>query len=172
MCTIYLGVCPKGAIFAPSFVDNNSINPKILSAMETIFFRCPICGNIMLKVSGSEVTPHCCGRPMERLEAGTTDGKTEYHVPTIKCCKDGTLTICIGHSPHPMTEQHYIQFIYLETECGGQIQYLKSGGEATATFHIVDKPTAIYAYCNLHALWKYTIEPCPHKDNTSCHAKK
>lgn len=140
--------------------------------METIFFRCPICGNIMLKVSGSEVTPHCCGRPMERLEAGTTDGKTEYHVPAIKCCKDGTLTICIGHSPHPMTEQHYIQFIYLETERGGQIQYLKSGSEATATFHIVDKPTAIYAYCNLHALWKYTIESCPHKDNTSCQAKK
>ena len=131
--------------------------------METIFYRCPICGNIMLKLSGAQVTPHCCGQPMERLEAGTTDGKTEYHVPAITCCKDGTITIKIGQSPHPMTDEHYIQFIYLETEHGGQIHYLKSGDEAAATFHIGDKPTAIYAYCNIHGLWRNKIEPCKPK---------
>lgn len=141
--------------------------------METIFYRCPVCGNIMLRVSGAGNTPHCCGRPMERLEAGTADGKTEYHVPVVKSEKDGVMTICVGQSPHPMTEQHYIQWIYLATEHGGQIRYLKPGAEAsgsqcgssgsqcgpTATFRVVDKPVAVYAYCNLHSLWKQVIAP-------------
>lgn len=132
--------------------------------METIFYRCPICGNIMLKVCGAQVVPHCCGQPMQRLEAGVTDGKTEYHVPMVSCSKDGTLTIRIGQLPHPMTEQHYIQFVYLKTEHGGQIQYLNHGAEATVTFHTKDNPVSVFAYCNLHGLWRHDIKSCP----TSC----
>lgn len=134
--------------------------------METIFYRCPVCGNIMLRVSEAGNAPYCCGRPMVRLEAGTSDGKTEYHVPVIKLCKDGELTVCVGQAPHPMTEQHHIQFIYLATEHGGQIRYLQSGAEAVATFHVADKPVdsprgplTIFAYCNLHGLWKHEIKP-------------
>lgn len=126
--------------------------------METVFFRCPICGNIMLKVGGSELIPQCCGQPMEKLEPGTTDGKIEYHVPDVKCCKSGEITVNIGQMPHPMTEQHHIQFIFLQTEHGGQIHYLKPNEEPKATFQTLDKPKVVYAYCNLHGLWKFTLE--------------
>lgn len=131
--------------------------------METFFYRCPICGNILFKVLDSGVTPVCCGQEMEKLEAGTTDGKVEYHVPTVKCCKEGTVTVQIGEQPHPMTEQHSILFVCLETEHGGQIQYLKPGSEPTVKFHTCDKPVAVYAYCNKHGLWKLDLKSCPQK---------
>lgn len=130
--------------------------------METFFYRCPICGNILFKVLDSGVTPICCGQEMEKLEAGTTDGKVEYHVPTVKCCKEGTVTVQIGEMPHPMTEQHSILFVCLETEHGGQIQYLEAGKPAEAVFCICcdDKPVAVYAYCNIHGLWMTKVNKC------------
>lgn len=121
--------------------------------METIIYRCPVCGNIMVKVMGSEQTPQCCGKPMEKLEPNTIDGKQEYHVPTVHCCKEGSVTINVGKMLHPMTDQHSIQFVILQSENGAEIRYLKPTDPPTVTFHTTEKPIAVYAYCNQHGLW-------------------
>lgn len=122
--------------------------------MKPLFYRCPVCGNVLLKVAGSSVVPSCCGRPMQQLDAAVMEGNTEYHIPVVECCANGKVRVTVGHSPHPMTSEHYIQFIYLETEHGGMIQYLRPGEEATATFCTHEAPVAIYACCNLHGLWQ------------------
>lgn len=135
--------------------------------METVFYKCPICGNVMTLLVSSGVTPICCGRPMKELEANTVDAKTEAHVPSVKCemrkdcvkpCYEVSVTI--GSVVHPSTPEHHISFIYLVTECGGEVKMIKEGKEPKAVFCSTSKPLMVYAYCNLHLLWKSPV-CCP-----------
>jgi len=97
----------------------------------------------------------CCGEEMELLEANTTDAAQEKHVPVV--IREGNqLTVTVGSVEHPMSEEHYIQFIALETENGFRVQYLNPGDAPSADLLENEKVTAVYAYCNLHGLWKTT----------------
>ncbi len=119
------------------------------------FYICKHCGNLIGMIHSSGVPIICCGEEMTALEAGTTDASLEKHVPVIKT--DGnTVTVEVGSVPHPMIPQHYIEWIYLLTEKGGQRKCLKPGDEPKATFALVegDKPVVAFEYCNLHSLWK------------------
>ena len=121
-------------------------------------FRCNRCGNIvtyLLEKGGKLV---CCGEDMEELKANSTDAAGEKHVPVVKV--DGsTVTVEIGSVPHPMLEEHFINFVILETEKGFQKVTLAPGAEPKAVFALAegDKAVAAYEYCNLHGLWKAEI---------------
>lgn len=127
--------------------------------MATIkFFKCPVCGNVVVKFVDSGVVPYCCGGEMVELVPGSTDGKQEYHLPVVERIDEWNVRVLIGAQPHPMTEEHYIMFIYLETENGGQLQYLKPGDSSEVLFCICkEKPVAVYCYCNRHGLWKTVL---------------
>lgn len=126
--------------------------------MATKFFKCETCGNIVVKLEDSGVIPVCCGDEMTELESASTDGKHEYHVPVVDLTDETSITVSIGAQPHPMSAEHYIQFICLETENGIQVQYLKPGMQPVAFFcRCNDKMIAVYAYCNRHGLWKTEI---------------
>ena len=72
--------------------------------------------------------------------------------------KDNTVTVTIGSVEHPMTEEHHIVWVYLQTDRGGQRKCLEIGKAPVVTFALADeKPVAAYAYCNLHGLWKTEI---------------
>jgi len=117
--------------------------------------KCAICGNIITHVKKSGVPVMCCGRKMEELIPGTSDGATEKHVPVIK--QDGNkVVVDIGSVEHPMVEAHYIEWIVLETEKGTQSKKLNPGEEPKAEFVLADddKVVAAYEYCNLHGFWK------------------
>ena len=60
---------------------------------------------------------------------------------------------------NPMQEEHYIQFIILETKNGYQKKDLKPGDKPEAVFLLADgdEPVAVYENCNLHGLWKATL---------------
>ncbi len=123
--------------------------------MATKFFKCAVCGNVIVKFVDSGIIPECCGEEMVELQPDTTDGKVEYHIPVVERMEDSTLKIMVGAEPHPMTEKHHIVFIYAETENGGQIHYLDPTKPAqTVICDCTDKIVAVYAYCNLHGLWK------------------
>lgn len=121
---------------------------------KTIFYRCPVCGNIIEVINSSGIAPFCCGRQMEVLEANVTDGIFEKHVPVISI--DGDIcSVYVGESTHPMQEDHWIMWIYLETEHGSQLKKLSPGEKPQAEFILHDdKVLAAYAYCNKHKLWK------------------
>ena len=123
--------------------------------MELKFYRCPICGNIVVKLENSGVPVVCCGKPMVELVPGTTDASVEKHVPVVTV--DGSkVNVFVGGAEHPMVPEHYIQWIVLETKQGWQIKYLKPEQAPEAEFVLAEgeQVVAVYEYCNLHGLWK------------------
>lgn len=118
------------------------------------FMQCRHCGNIVAFVH--EVQPNiiCCGEPMRELKPNTSDGAKEKHVPVVRV--DGTkVTVTVGRVEHPMTEDHWIEWIVLESETGNQRKVLKPGDKPVAVFELVegDRPVHALAYCNKHGLW-------------------
>ena len=118
------------------------------------FLRCARCGQIVAIVKETGVTPMCCGEPMKDLIPGTTDASVEKHVPVCTVL-DGKVTVTVGSTIHPMTEEHHIEWIALKTKQGNQRKLLKPTDPPTAVFYIGDgdEVVAAYAYCNLHSLW-------------------
>ena len=121
--------------------------------MENKFYICKHCGNIIGMVNNAGVPIICCGEPMEELIANSTDASQEKHVPVVTVDGD-VITVDIGSAAHPMLPEHYIEWVYVLTENGGQRKALKPGQEPKAVFALKDdKALAVYAYCNLHGLW-------------------
>ncbi len=123
--------------------------------MEMKFYRCPVCGQIVAIVKKTGVPLVCCGKPMEEIIPGTTDASQEKHVPVYEV-KDGKVFVKVGSVAHPMEDAHYIEWIALKTKFGNQRKALKPGDAPEAVFCICegDEVEAVYAYCNLHSLWK------------------
>jgi superoxide reductase len=97
----------------------------------------------------------CCGEPMEEIKANTTDASQEKHVPVIAVEGD-KVSVQVGSVPHPMTEEHRIVWIYLQTENGEQLSCVDTKDKPETCFKICndDRIIAVFAYCNLHGLWK------------------
>jgi len=121
------------------------------------FFKCQHCGNMVGLISEKGAPLKCCGEDMAELVPNTTEASTEKHLPAITVSGD-SLNVQVGSVPHPMEKDHHISFVFVETECGGQRKALKIGAEPKLTYLLAnDKPVAVYAYCNLHGLWKTDI---------------
>ena len=123
------------------------------------FYICEHCGNIIGMIHDAGVPVVCCGQKMTKLEPGTVEASAEKHLPVVTVGADGkTVTATVGSVTHPMTPEHSITWIYLETDKGGQRKALKPEDAPTVTFALCDEtPIAVYAYCNLHGLWKTEI---------------
>jgi superoxide reductase len=119
------------------------------------YYYCEICGHVVSVLSPGNPSLVCCGQKMTLLKANTVDASKEKHVPVIVSDGDST-TIKLGSVPHPMTEEHHIEFIEIVRKDGkyGRAR-LAVGGPPEATFNIkADDIAEVYAYCNLHGLWK------------------
>lgn len=129
--------------------------------METKFFICEHCGNLVEMVASSGVPMMCCGKKMTEIEAGVVEASAEKHLPVIAV--DGNLVrVSVGAVAHPMAAEHSILWVYLKTDKGCQRKALTVGGAPVVTFALVDeKPLAAYAYCNLHGLWMTAVEEEP-----------
>ena len=98
---------------------------------------------------------HTVPLSLEKDIPGTSDGAKEKHVPVVTI--DGNkVCVRVGEIEHPMVEAHYIEWIAVETSNGAQMKMLKPGQAPKAEFMLVEGETieAVYAYCNLHGLWK------------------
>lgn len=121
------------------------------------FYICEKCGNIVEMVNASGVTPHCCGQKMSVLEAGVVEASREKHIPEVEVL-DGRVNVVVGSVLHPMAEEHSILWIELVSDKGVQRKYLNPGEAPAVSFLLKDeKPIEVYAYCNLHGLWKKEI---------------
>lgn len=123
--------------------------------MDQMFYICEHCGNIIAKVRDSGVPVVCCGQPMTLIVPGTSDGAYEKHVP-VYTVENNIVTVTVGAVEHPMVEAHYIEWISLQTSAGNQRKILKPGDPPKACFALCEgeKVVAVFAYCNLHSLWK------------------
>ena len=123
--------------------------------MTVKFYRCAICGKIVAMVKETAIPTICCGQEMAQLIPGTTDGAAEKHVPVVTR-KGNIVEVKVGSVEHPMTNEHYIQWICLQTKQGNQRKMLNPTDKPEAKFMIFedDEIEAVYEYCNLHSLWK------------------
>lgn len=121
------------------------------------FYICEHCGNLIGMIYDAGVPMMCCGQKMKKLEAGVVEASHEKHVPVVKV--DGNIVnVSVGSVEHPMAEEHNIAWVYLQTDQGGQRKNLEIGKAPVVRFALADeKPIAVYAYCNLHGLWKAEI---------------
>ena len=118
------------------------------------FYICKHCGNIIGMVKDKGVPVMCCGQKMKELVPNTVEASGEKHIPAVSL-EGNVLKVNVGSVNHPMAEEHSIEWVYVETENGGMRKNLKPGQEPNVTFALGDdKAVAVYAYCNLHGLWK------------------
>jgi superoxide reductase len=116
-------------------------------------YRCDLCGNIveLMHAGGGKLV--CCGQPMVLLQENTTDAAQEKHVPVIEAAGAGT-TVKVGSVPHPMEQEHYIEWVELISGDTVVRQYLKPGEAPEATFDLKGDNLVAREYCNLHGHWK------------------
>ena len=122
------------------------------------FFICKHCGNMVGLINNAGVPLVCCGEKMAELVPNTVEASAEKHLPVVTV-SDSSIAVQIGSVLHPAEEKHHIVFIYLETKRGGQRKSIPVGTEPKLIFSFADdEPIAVYAYCNLHGLWKTEVK--------------
>lgn len=121
--------------------------------MRKRFYICRHCGNQIAMFHASGVPVVCCGEDMEEVVPNTVEASAEKHLPAVTI-KEGVMEVSIGSVEHPMVPEHYIEWIYVETEHGGQYRSLTPEDKPEASFILNgEKAIAVYAYCNIHGLW-------------------
>jgi len=123
--------------------------------MEQKFYICSHCGKIVALVKESGVPVMCCGQKMQEIIPGTVDASKEKHIPVYTIEKN-IVKVTVGEVLHPMEEKHYIEWVSLQTKYGNQRKALKPGDKPSVCFALCDgdEVEAVFAYCNLHSLWK------------------
>ena len=123
----------------------------------TKFYICEKCGNLVEKIDDSGVPMSCCGQKMTPVEAGTVEASREKHIP-VASVEGDVVNVVVGSVEHPMAEEHSILWIELKTDRGVQRKHLNPGEAPKVSFALAgEKPLEVYAYCNLHGLWKVDI---------------
>ena len=125
--------------------------------MESVFLKSK--EEVLYLVSGKkEGLQGCLKEGFTILDGSTAEGAGEKHLPVVE--KNGNrITVKVGSVFHPMTQEHSIGWIFLETKLGGQLIRLRPDEEPVGEFILSDKDEAVaaYAYCNLHGFWKAEI---------------
>ena len=122
------------------------------------FFKCSICGKIIDIVEDKGPIVVCCGKKMDELVANTTEAAEEKHIPEVQV-NDNKVRVQVGSILHPMIKEHYIGWVYVQTNKGGQYKSLEIDKDPVVEFALTEdeKVLEVYAYCNLHGLWKVEI---------------
>lgn len=118
-------------------------------------YVCRACGNrveIVHEAAGELV---CCGQPMTKAVAGTSDGAAEKHVPVVEKVEGG-YKVKVGSVEHPSTAEHHIEWIELICVSCGKVQrkHLQPGDKPEAVFQTTAEQVIAREYCNLHGLWQ------------------
>lgn len=123
--------------------------------MEQKFYICEHCGKMVALVKESGVPVMCCGQKMTEIIPGTTDAAVEKHVP-VYTVENNIVHVKVGEVEHPMTPEHFIEWVSIQTNQGNQRKVLNPGDQPEICFALCDgdEVEAVYAYCNLHGLWK------------------
>ena len=110
--------------------------------------------NNAIVVSGSEEIA-LEGAKIEELVSRSVEAATEKHIPVVSV-NNNKVSVVVGEVEHPMAAEHFIEWITLNTNQGVYRKQLNPGQEPVADFCLCDgeQVEEVYAYCNLHGLWK------------------
>lgn len=116
-------------------------------------YKCNICGNIVEILHTGAGQLVCCEQPMQLLQEKTEDVGEEKHVPVIEKTANG-IKVKVGSVPHPMQEDHYIEWIELISDGEIYRKFLQPGQNPEAEFQVAAETLQAREYCNIHGLWK------------------
>ena len=116
-------------------------------------YICKKCENLIK--TDNEKDAFCCGEAMQNLNAQEKDGPVEKHLP-IYNVEENKIKVKVGEVEHPMTNEHFIEWIALETKNNIKKVKLSYTDRPYCEFDIdsSDEAVAIYSGCNLHGIWK------------------
>ena len=121
---------------------------------KTKFYICTTCRNTVEMIYDTDIKLFCCGEEMQELAANTVEASGEKHIPAVKV-GEGSVEVNVGSVNHPMEEVHWIEWVQLVTDKGSYRRWLNPGEAPNVRFLLgEERPVAVYAYCNLHGLWK------------------
>lgn len=120
---------------------------KSSNMMNSKFYICPICGNIIHTIGENLIS--CCGITLPVLEVELEDEKHKINIETI----EGEYFVSMNH---PMTKEHYISFIAYITNDRSELVKLYPEQSPEVRFFKRGKGI-IYVYCNKDGLIKNTI---------------
>ena len=116
-------------------------------------YKCEVCGNIVEVLHAGAGTLVCCGQSMKLMEEQTADFTTEKHVLVVEETADG-IHVVVGSTPHPMANEHWIEWIQVAKDGTIMRQFLEPGQKPEADFPMKGKPDMAREFCNIHLLWK------------------
>lgn len=89
------------------------------------------------------------------MDSESREGAGEKHLPVV-IVENDVVTVSVGSVHHPMTDEHSIAWVWIQTKLGEQYAKLAAGSEPIVKFALLpqDKLECVFAYCNQHGLWK------------------
>lgn len=125
---------------------------------EIFFYECKVCGNVMLKLIDSKLTPQCCGRDMHRLTPAEVEASVTTHQP-VYVQNGNKILVRVGKEEHPMNAEHYIQWILIKTNRGFHVHKLRPGEEPETCFSLCpgEQLKEVYEFCSRHKLFKTDV---------------
>jgi len=117
-------------------------------------YKCKVCGNIVEVIHSGVGELVCCGQPMILMEEKKEEVGQEKHVPVIQETDEG-IKVTVGSNPHPMEQEHYIEWIQVISGGESHRKFLKPGEKPEATFRInKEEVEKVREFCNIHGLWR------------------
>lgn len=90
------------------------------------------------------------------VEEKTSENETghEKHLPVVSGDEKGVF-VKVGSIPHPMDEDHYIEWIEVVNGAYINRKFLKPGEKPEVCFYVpMQQGLVVRAYCNKHGLWR------------------
>ncbi|MBU4440080.1 MAG: desulfoferrodoxin [Acetobacterium sp.] len=116
-----------------------------------LFFQCDNCNSVLLELNGT-LTQYC-SHSQDLLHPNMIEASKEKHIPVLTF-NGNKLHVKVGSLPHPMTTDHSILWIFVQTRNGGQYIQLTPENSPEAQFSVEQLDvTRVYAYCDIHGLW-------------------
>lgn len=120
--------------------------------------KCNICGQIIQILEPNLGELVCCNEPMETLKPNLEENNHELkekHIPIIEEM-DGKKFVTLKH--HPMTNEHYIQFIEAYTKDKNElhIKFFEPSEIAKFDISYLNNNIEMQELCNIHGLWRNT----------------
>ncbi len=115
-------------------------------------YKCNICGNLVQILQEGDGNLFCCGKEMELMGIKyDTNELGEKHTPKIEIKEGKKFVSVIGH---PMTHEHYIQFIETYTKDKNELhlKFFKFNDVPEMEAKLEGEFNSI-EYCNIHHLW-------------------
>ena len=117
-------------------------------------YKCMDCGAMHQALHDGAGDPVCCGKPMVRIKDNFIDAAEEKHIPVIKKIEDKKIEVSVGSVEHPMTNEHYIEWVEVRDGQKSVRKFLEPERKPVLTFNILSDNFEVRAYCNQHGLWK------------------